>query len=41
MVPVVDADPFKPSALPANEAYEFFKTWGAKSSWKNEVTVKS
>lgn len=41
MVPVVDADPFKPSALPENEAYQFYSGWEAKSSWKNEVTAKS
>ena len=40
-VPVVDADPTKPSALPTPDSYEFFSAWEKKSPWKNEVTVKS
>jgi len=41
MVPVVDADPLKPSALPTPDSYEFFTSWGKKSNWKNTVTLKS
>lgn len=40
MVPVVDQDPLKPSALPTPDSYEFFTAWGKKSNWKNDVTVK-
>lgn len=41
-MPVVDQDPLKPSALPTLDSYEFLTAWGQKkSSWKNEVTVKS
>jgi len=39
-IPVVDADPTKPTALPTADSFEFFTAWGKKSSWKNEVTVK-
>jgi hypothetical protein len=39
-VPVVDADPLKPSALPTPDSYEFFSAWEKKCKWKNEVTVK-
>lgn len=41
MLPVVDQDPMKPSALPTPDSYEFFTAWGKKSNWKNEVTMKS
>ncbi|TVY80262.1 Polyketide transferase [Lachnellula suecica] len=41
MVPVVDRDPLKPSALPTPDSYEFFTAWGKKCDWKNEVTVKT
>ncbi|KIX10390.1 uncharacterized protein Z518_01472 [Rhinocladiella mackenziei CBS 650.93] len=41
MVPVVDADPLKPSALPTPDSYEFFSSWEKKSQWKNTVTVKT
>ncbi len=41
MVPVVDADPLKPSALPTPDSYEFFSSWGKKSNWKNTVTIKT
>ncbi|KAK4981953.1 hypothetical protein LTR66_009578 [Elasticomyces elasticus] len=41
MVPVVDADVHKPSALPTPDSYEFFMAWEKKSNWKNEVTVKT
>lgn len=40
LVPVVDADPNKPSALPTPDSYQFFSEWEKKSGWKNEVTVK-
>jgi hypothetical protein len=40
MIPVVDADPMKPSALPTPDSYQFFSAWEKKSPWKNEVTVK-
>ncbi|ETI23301.1 hypothetical protein G647_05101 [Cladophialophora carrionii CBS 160.54] len=40
-VPVVDADPQKPSALPTPDSYEFFSSWEKKSNWKNDVTVKT
>jgi hypothetical protein len=41
LVPVVDADVHKPSALPTPDSFEFFTAWRKKSNWKNEVTVKS
>ncbi|RFU28977.1 hypothetical protein B7463_g7355, partial [Scytalidium lignicola] len=41
IIPVVDADPLKPSALPTPDSYEFFTGWGKKSNWINEVTVRS
>ncbi|OAL36041.1 hypothetical protein AYO20_04703 [Fonsecaea nubica] len=41
MVPVVDADPLKPSALPTPDSYEFFTAWEKKSQWKNTCTVKT
>jgi hypothetical protein len=40
MVPNVDEDPLKPSALPTPDSYKFFSAWGKKCEWKNEVTVK-
>jgi hypothetical protein len=40
-MPMVDADPLKPSALPTPESYEFFSSWGKKCDWKNEITIKS
>ena len=40
VVPVVDADVHKPSALPTPDSYDFFTAWEKKSNWKNEVTVK-
>lgn len=39
-LPVVDENPTAPSALPTPDSYTFFKAWGEKSNWKNEVTVK-
>lgn len=41
LIPVVDDDVHKPSALPSLESYNFFTSWAKKSAWKNEVTVKS
>jgi hypothetical protein len=41
MLPVVDSDVHKPSALPTPDSYDFFTAWGKKSNWRNEVTVKS
>jgi len=41
VLPVVDPDPMKQSALPTAESFQFFSMWGAKSNWKNEVTVRS
>jgi hypothetical protein len=41
MVPVINKDPLKPSALPTLDSYEFFTMWGKKSNWKNNVTLKS
>jgi hypothetical protein len=40
MVPVVDADPLKPSSLPTPDSYEFFSAWEKKSHWKNNVTLR-
>ncbi|KAH8805246.1 DltD N-terminal domain protein [Xylogone sp. PMI_703] len=40
-LPVVNEDPLKPSALPTPDSYVFFTGWGKKSTWQNEVTVKS
>ncbi|EXJ72101.1 uncharacterized protein A1O5_04605 [Cladophialophora psammophila CBS 110553] len=40
-VPVVDADPLKPSALPTPDSYEFFTAWEKKCQWKNTCTVKT
>lgn len=40
MVPVVDADPLKPSSLPTPDSYEFFTMWEKNSNWKNNVTLK-
>ncbi len=40
-LPIVEADPSKPCALPNRDCYEFFSTWEKKSNWKNDVTVKS
>jgi len=39
-VPVVEADPTKPSALPTSDSYTFFAEWQKKVSWINEVTLK-
>ncbi|OQN97513.1 hypothetical protein B0A48_16666 [Cryoendolithus antarcticus] len=39
MIPVVDADPTKPSSLPTPDSYEFFAAWEKKSDWKNENDV--
>ncbi|KAK4957610.1 hypothetical protein LTR10_005577 [Elasticomyces elasticus] len=41
VIPVVDADPMKPSALPTPDSYTFFAEWEKKSGWKNECTIRS
>ncbi|KAH0172684.1 Esterase/lipase, partial [Aureobasidium melanogenum] len=41
VIPVVDADPTKQSALPTPDSFRFFTAWAGKSNWKNEVTAKS
>lgn len=40
-IPVVDADPLKPSALPTPDSYTFFSAWEKKCGWKNETTLRS
>ncbi|KAH8883021.1 DltD N-terminal domain protein [Thozetella sp. PMI_491] len=41
VLPVVDENPHNPSALPTPDSYVFFSGWSEKSSWKNEVTLRS
>jgi fermentation-respiration switch protein FrsA (DUF1100 family) len=43
MVPVVDEDPFAPSALPTPDSYKWFTESGKAiaPSWRNEVTLRS
>jgi uncharacterized protein len=43
MIPVVDADPLAPSALPTPDSYSWFtETAEARApSWRNEVTLRS
>jgi hypothetical protein len=43
MIPVVDADPMAPSALPTPDSWTWFSETGATRapSWKNEVTLRS
>jgi fermentation-respiration switch protein FrsA (DUF1100 family) len=43
MVPVVDADPLAPSALPTPDSYTWFTETGKSRapSWRNEVTLRS
>ena len=43
MIPVVDADPMAPSALPTADSYTWFTETGAARapSWRNEVTLRS
>jgi len=43
MIPVVDADPMAPSALPTPDSYTWFSETGKTRapSWKNEVTLRS
>ena len=43
MIPVVDADPMAPSALPTPDSYTWFTETGATRapSWRNEVTLRS
>jgi fermentation-respiration switch protein FrsA (DUF1100 family) len=40
MIPVVDADPTAPSALPTPDSYEFFNAYEG-TSWRNEVTLRT
>ena len=43
MIPVVNADPMAPSALPTPDSYTWFTETGASRapSWRNEVTLRS
>src|SRR5712691_7683598 len=43
MVPVVDKDPFAPSALPTPDSWEWFSQTGdtLAPAWRNEVTLRS
>ncbi len=43
MVPVVDADPSAPAALPTPDSYEWFMTTHEERapSWRNQVTMRS
>lgn len=43
MIPVVDADPMAPSALPTPDSWAWFSETGntRAPSWKNEVTLRS
>jgi fermentation-respiration switch protein FrsA (DUF1100 family) len=43
MIPVVDADPLAPSALPTPDSYTWFTETGATRApaWRNEVTLRS
>ncbi len=43
MIPVVDADPMAPSALPTADSWTWFSETGKTRapSWKNEVTLRS
>jgi len=43
MVPVVDADPLAPSALPTPDSWEWFTETGKSRApaWRNEVTLRS
>jgi uncharacterized protein len=43
MIPVVDADPMAPSALPTPDSWTWFSETGKTRapSWKNEVTLRS
>lgn len=40
-IPIIDIDPFKPCALPTADSYNYFSEWEKKSTWKNEITVRS
>lgn len=40
-IPVVHSNPLETSALPTPDSYTFFSAWESKSTWKNDVTVKS
>ena len=43
MIPVVDADPAAPSALPTPDCYEWFTATAEKRApgWRNEVTLRT
>lgn len=41
VLPVVDQDMHKPSALPTPDSYVYFAGWEKRCGWKNEVTIKS
>lgn len=43
VVPVSDANPLVPCALPSADSFAFFKEWEPKleGKWKNEVTIRS
>jgi hypothetical protein len=43
MIPVVDADPMAPSALPTPDSWEWFSETGRTRApaWRNEVTLRS
>jgi fermentation-respiration switch protein FrsA (DUF1100 family) len=43
LIPVVDADPLAPSALPTADSYQWFTETGATRApaWRNEVTLRS
>jgi uncharacterized protein len=43
MIPVVDADPMAPSALPTPDSWEWFSETGKTRApaWRNEVTLRS
>ncbi|KAH8693059.1 DltD N-terminal domain protein [Talaromyces proteolyticus] len=41
MLPVIDANPLNPSALPTPDSYDFFSTWAKKCDWQNKVTLRS
>lgn len=40
-IPVVSPDPKSQCVLPSAESFAFFSAWEGKSTWKNEVTVRS
>jgi hypothetical protein len=40
-MPVVHPDPFGQCALNGKAVYDFFMEWEQKSTWKNEVTIRT